>query len=183
VNIYRLIPVLGALLCITPALAQISSTETLAAHNAERQNYPGVAPLQWSDEIAQYAQTWANWLAERDLGGEHRQFTTDNPFAPGQYLGENIYWADGMPGTGPEAVQNWIAEKQWYHYDQDNGYGGWNQPPGCQPPAGKFCGHFTQVIWKNTQYVGCGRAVAQDKTVYIVCNYYTGGNFAGQKPY
>jgi pathogenesis-related protein 1 len=172
-----------ALLAAAPAVAQISPTDTLAAHNAERQNYPGVGPLQWSTDLAQYAQAWAEYIAARDLA-EHRQYTTDNPVAPGQYAGENIFWGDGRAYTGPDAVQNWISEKAWYNYSQDMGLGSANPPgPGCNAPANKACGHFTQVIWKDTQTVGCGRAVAVDGTVYIVCNYYPAGNYRGQKPY
>ena len=104
--------------------------------------------------------------------------------APGQYVGENIFRGDGGGYTGPDAVASWVSEKQWYHYDLDNGYAGYSdQPPGCTPPQNGFCGHFTQVIWKDTQVVGCGKASAADKTVYIVCNYYPIGNRAAQKPY
>ena len=124
------IPMLIAGLFATPAFAQapvhdqgVSAQDTLAAHNAERQNYPGVGPLQWSPELEGYAQRWANRIATIDRG-EHRELTTDNPLAPGQYVGENLFWTDGPDNTGPDAVTNWIAEKQWYHYDQDNGYGG-----------------------------------------------------------
>jgi pathogenesis-related protein 1 len=183
--IYRFIPMLLAGLLAAPALAQVSPAAALAAHNAERQNYPGVGPLQWSPELAEYAQAWADTLATRDVG-QHRPFTTDNPLAPGQPAGENLFWGYGLPYTVADAVQSWVAEKQWYHHDLDNGYGGWNQPPGCTPPANEpFCGHFTQVIWRDTQYVGCGQAQASAgaRTTYIVCNYYPAGNFAGQRPY
>lgn len=75
-------------------------------------------------------------------------------------------------------MESWVAEKQWYHYDQDDGR--MDQPPGCT--EGKDCGHFTAVIWKNTQYVGCGKARAVNNTLYFVCNYYPPGN-TGQRPY
>jgi len=145
-TIYGFVLILMAGLFAIPALAQVSSLDVLAAHNTERQNYPGVGPLHWSPELEQYAQAWANMRAMRDVG-QHRPFTTDNPLALGQPAGENIFWGYGLPYTVSDAVQNWIAEKQWYHYDLDNGYGGWNQPPGCTQPATQpYCGHFTQVI-------------------------------------
>jgi pathogenesis-related protein 1 len=82
------------------------------------------------------------------------------------------------------AIQAWIAEKQWYHYDQDNGNAGYNSsPPGCSPPQGGVRGHFLQVIWKDTQFVGCGSGRAADGTTYIVCSYFPSGNWEGQKPY
>ena len=156
--------------------------QTLEAHNRERQNYPGVGPLQWSPELGQYAQEWAQTLADAGGSGNHRQDYRNNPFRPGEGLGENIRW--GGPATGADAVQGWISEKQWYHYDRDDGMAGWgNQLPGCTAPPGKFCGHFTQVIWGATQFVGCGKATSASGTVSFVCNYYPSGNWKGQKPY
>ena len=182
-KIYRFIPILAVVLSAAPAAAQVDTIQTLNAHNTERRNYPGVAPLQWSPELEQYAQAWANEIAARD-SLDHRESTFDNPVAPGEYVGENLYWAFGTEGTGPEAVENWIAEKAWYNYEQDQGLGSYTPPgPGCNAPPDQSCGHFTQVIWKDTQLVGCGRAVAGDGGVYVVCNYYPGGNIRDEKPY
>jgi pathogenesis-related protein 1 len=181
-KIYRYILILLAVMSAAPVSAQVSSSAAVDAHNDERSSYPGVGPLQWSSQLAQYAQSWAEYIAARDKA-EHRQYTTDNPLAPGQRVGENIFWGDGRPYQVPDAVRSWVSEKIWYNYEQDDGSGGQNRPPGCTAPMDNYCGHFTQVIWKNTQYVGCGRGVAQDGTVYIVCNYYPGGNLGGQKPY
>jgi pathogenesis-related protein 1 len=169
-------------------LSAAEEQETLAAHNSERQNYSayGVAPLQWSPELARYAHEWAQKIANE--GRMYHRSNTDrqnNPFRPGEYVGENIY---GAASTGPEAVQSWASEKQWYHYDQDrNGMGSQDQSPGCTAPPGpprQYCGHFTQVVWKATQYVGCGRASAANGGAgFFICNYYPSGNWAGQKPY
>ena len=75
--------------------------------------------------------------------------------------------------TEINAVDWFISEKQWYHYDQDNGDGPLGKPPGCTAPPDKACGHFTQVIWKDTQYVGLGTAISvvKNEKVYV-CNYY-----------
>src|SRR5690348_11932670 len=63
---YRLIAILAVVLFGAPAAAQLSPADIfLDAHNAERQNYP-VSPLQWSPELAGYAQQWANELARRN---------------------------------------------------------------------------------------------------------------------
>jgi pathogenesis-related protein 1 len=184
-NTYRSIPILAAVLFAAPAAAQVAQVETLNAHNTERRNYPGVAPLQWSPELEQYAQAWANEIAARN-SLEHRPNRLDNPVAPGEYVGENIYVTYGGEGTGPQAVQNWISEKAWYDYDRDQGLGS-STPPGagCSAPPNQSCGHFTQVIWKDTRLVGCGRAAspAPSNSVYVVCNYYPSGNWRGQKPY
>jgi hypothetical protein len=99
--------------------------------------------------------------------------TRDNPFRPGEWLGLTIYRAPGQVATGADAVQAWISEKQWYDYDHDQGL----------EPA--LSHGFRQVIWKATQFVGCGKAYRTfgDGTTYIVCSYYPAGNWAAQKPY
>ncbi len=137
-------------------------------HNRERQTHPGVGPLQWSPELAQWAQAWAQSVAAANVM-THRQDQRGNPFRPGEGLGENIYgWNPAK--TGGDAVLSWIAEKQWYDYAQNT----------CA--AGKVCGHYTAVVWKNSQYVGCGNAMAANGTMYYVCNYYPAGN-SGGRPY
>jgi pathogenesis-related protein 1 len=164
----------------------------LDAHNRERQNYPGVGPLQWSPGLAQAAQEWAEGRA-KEGNINHRQNGT-NPFKLGEWVGENIFSSSRTATTGVDAVQWWIDEKQWYHYDQDDGIPGSNgltsgciivrDSAACRERQGYcFCSHFTQVIWKDTQYVGCGKATAANGWVYFVCNYYPGGNITGQKPY
>lgn len=42
-------------------------------------------------------------------------------------------------------------------------------------------GHFTQMVWKDTQRVGCASSKSK-KTgrIYIVCNYYPPGNVIGK---
>lgn len=145
----------------------------LQTHNAERANTPGVAPLQWSPELAQFAGQWAQQMA---ASGDfnHRSGTDlndNNPLAPGQdQLGENL--SAGTTGIMSVAqhVQGWIDEKADYDYASNT----------CA--AGKACGHYTQVVWKNTQFVGCGKATGNGMD-YVVCNYHKGGNYVGQKPY
>jgi len=72
-------------------------TETVDESQAivERHNYwraeLGIAPLTWSDELANYAQQWANKLSNRGCQLEHRP--NDGEWK--QLYGENLYWAIG----------------------------------------------------------------------------------------
>ncbi|MCB9155780.1 MAG: hypothetical protein H6645_01515 [Caldilineaceae bacterium] len=145
----------------------------LQAHNAERANTPGVAPLQWSPELAQFAAQWAQQIAATG-NFEHRSGTDlkdNNPLAPGQdQLGENLSGATTGSKSVAQHVQGWIDEKADYDYASNT----------CAD--GKQCGHYTQVVWKNTQLVGCGKATGNGWD-YVVCNYHKGGNYVGQKPY
>lgn len=46
----------------------------------------------------------------------------------------------------------------------------------------KQTGHFTQLVWAETKYVGCGASQYHNK-LYVVCNYATAGNILGKASY
>ena len=190
-KVFFSIATLALALSAVPALAQIGPTEQaaiLAAHNNERANTgpsPGVVALTWSTDLAGYAQAWATTLAANDQGLLHRNSspnpadqTPNNtlPCCAGQYIGENIFGStaadDGTLGAG--AVTSWISEKANYTYPGDS-------TTGCA--SGQSCGHYTQVVWKASTTVGCGKATSKSGWTFVVCNYFAPGNFSGQAPY
>lgn len=70
---------------------------------------------------------------------------------PDSNVGENVYYAYDSEKLTLDAdlvnrcVDKWYAEQaKPFIYDSPNG------TPGC--------GHFTQVVWKNSQRLGCGCA-------------------------
>jgi pathogenesis-related protein 1 len=92
------------------------------------------------------------------------------------YVGENIFASSGT-ATAHDAVllpmYGWAAEQTHYHYDTN----------ACD--AGATCGHYTQVVWRDTQKVGCalGHCPGLAFPSTIVCDYGPGGNVGSQKPY
>ena len=48
-----------------------------------------------------------------------------------------------------------------------------------------YVGHFTQVVWRSTKYIGCGFARGKwDKykdAYYLNCKYYPAGNIKGSE--
>jgi pathogenesis-related protein 1 len=150
------------------AQTPINSTEILSAHNTARAAV-GVPALTYSDTLANSAQAWANHL--KNTRNCNMQHSSGN-------VGENLYWASAW-SNGPaqqiapqQAVDSWVKEKTDYDYSSNS----------CAP--GKMCGHYTQVVWKNTQQVGCGMAVCDSpKNQVWVCQYSPPGNYIGQKPY
>ena len=134
----------------------------LTVHNQER-TAVGVPPLVWSNSLAAGAQTWAQNLATTG------NFAHD-PNRPNG-VGENI--AGFFPSSGVGQGQSlWVNEKKDWH-------GGVLTPENWSPT-----GHYTQMVWKNTQEVGCGTGSGDGHPFNIlVCRYSPPGNFMGQAPF
>lgn len=165
----------------TSALATQDRDAVLAAHNNARKNdVPGntggpLPNLEWDDALATASQTYAETLAKTKCG------SIDHDDNRGDDVGENLYTsgttdASAPPGSGADAVASWVAEKADYTYASNT----------CAPE--KACGHYTQVVWRDTTKVGCGRATctADDfvNTVWV-CRYSPAGNMNTDttKPY
>lgn len=127
--------------------------EALAAHDRARAEHCA-PPLAWSDELAATADAWAAELQSRGCPLEH---STNG-------LGENLFMATAGSRTPTEAVQVWVDERDLYDFD-----------------AGGFdmrTGHFTQVVWRETQRVGCATWVCNGMDLWV-CNYDPPGNVRG----
>merc|ERR1711865_109069 len=124
----------------------------LDVHNEYRAKH-GVPPLVWDDNCASNAQQCAHKCQNnRSLSHSHH---------PNQ--GQNAFMA--MPAkTGAEATASWYSEIKDYNFNANRGRG---------------TGHFTQVVWKDSQRMGAARS---PNGLYIVANYEPAGNFMGQNP-
>jgi len=152
---------------ITSSLAQKSSLNAAQAKEmTDRHNYwraaLGIRPLVWSDEVAQYAQAWANELAASSCKLIHRR--------KGKY-GENLFWASGMKITPSFVTDDWASEREYFNHKTQK----------CA--SGEVCGHYTQQIWEQTTKVGCGMAKCSNGAEIWVCNYDPAGNYVGEKVY
>lgn len=138
----------------------------LAAHNRERSEL-GIIPLRWNPALAQDAGRWATRLAATGRF-EHAPSGGADP------QGENL-WAGTRGYYSPEAmVDAWVREKR-------------NFKPGTFPnnsTTGKIAdvGHYTQLVWRATEEVGCAWATGADEDV-LVCRYAQAGNYMGQRPF
>ncbi|MGA8599173.1 MAG: CAP domain-containing protein [Bryobacteraceae bacterium] len=131
--------------------------EMIRTHNGFRSQV-GVPPLRWSRDLAGYAQDWANRLAREDRLYHH----------PHPVYGENLFLIDGGRVRPANVVASWAAERGNYDYRTNSCRG--------------RCGHYTQIVWRDTQQVGCARAESGNTQVWV-CEYSPPGNIVGDRPY
>ncbi|KAJ1287638.1 hypothetical protein BS78_02G026000 [Paspalum vaginatum] len=144
-----------------PCTAQNSPQDYVDLHNAARADV-GVGPVSWDDTVAAYAQSYA---AQRQ--GDCQLVHSGGPY------GENLFWGSaGADWSASDAVGSWVSEKQFYDHATNS----------CA--AGKVCGHYTQVVWRDSTAIGCARVVCDNNGgVFIICSYNPPGNVVGQSPY
>lgn len=147
--------------------------QMLAAHNNWRAEV-GVGPLSWAPDLAEASLSWAGFLATGNACSMQHSRDRGN-------VGENLYWASALMWSNgrrdvqavtPEAVVgSWGDEVADYDI----------QTNACR--AGRMCGHYTQVVWRNTREVGCAAQICPNKEQIWVCRYRPAGNWVGQRPY
>lgn len=133
-----------------------------AAHNAARcavQTDTPLPPLHWNATVAATAQAYAEVLASQGCDLNHS--TTS--------YGENLFWGTG-DYTPQDVVDAWMSE--------DVCYPGGPFPDACTCT----CGHYTQIVWRDTTQVGCGIAYCGQSVVWV-CNYDPPGNWVGESPF
>ncbi|NXP12402.1 CRIS2 protein, partial [Thinocorus orbignyianus] len=134
-------------------------------HNSLRR---GVTPtasnmmkMVWSPSAAKNAQNWANQCSLSHSPVSMR--TTTVP------CGENLFMSTA-PFTWSDAIQSWYDEQKDFKY----GTGAKTE--------GAVVGHYTQVVWYNSDQIGCGMAYCPKNTYkyFYVCQYCPAGNNAVQ---
>lgn len=139
--------------------------QLLAEHNRVRSTV-GVGSVIWSPDLAAYAQQWADHLAANECRIKHR---------PEEGKWQGIYGENLFTGTAgyydvTDGVRAWESEKQFFK-------GGAVTLTNVQQ-----VGHYTQLVWRGTTQVGCGKAECRGKII-LVCNYSPPGNVVDEAPY
>jgi hypothetical protein len=138
----------------------------LAAHNSERASV-GVPPLAWSPKLSQDAKTWAERIASE---GELRHAP---PEVAGDQ-GENLWRGSRGAFTLETMIGAFTDEKRFYRHG--------TFPDVSTTGKWQDVGHYTQVVWRGTQQVGC--ALAEGRTMdFLICRYWPAGNWRGQQAY
>lgn len=143
-----------------PALNGITAEHNKARAAAQPTPSPALPALTWSSTVAATAQAWAN-----KCNFAHN---------PNSGYGENIYATSGT-ATPAAVVADWVSEKADYNYSANS--------------CSAVCGHYTQVVWRNSLRLGCGVKTCPAGSGFSgpwqfwVCDYDPPGNFNGTRPY
>ncbi|NND37531.1 MAG: SCP-like extracellular [Gammaproteobacteria bacterium] len=140
----------------------VDTRALLEAHNRYRRAV-GVAPLEWSSEVAASAQRWADELVA----------TGSFEHSSGPY-GENLWSGTAGAFDQQSMVDSWGSEQQDF-------VSGKAFPKICRRHWSE-CGHYTQIVWRSSKRLGCGLSRGSGLD-YLVCQYDPPGNMQGVKPY
>jgi pathogenesis-related protein 1 len=152
----------------------LDATAILSAHNKWRAEV-GVADLTYALSLAASAQAWADHLKDSNAC-KMRHSEAQGRYGENLYWGSARQWSDGrielQPVTAQKVIDGWGSEA--VHYDHATNR--------CAPH--ETCGHYTQMVWRETTMVGCARAICDDTLEQVwVCQYSPPGNWRGEKPY
>ncbi len=158
----------------------------LDRHNYYRQ-IASENSLFWNKSIAQNAYKWAKELQSQQCKMEHSSSAMRSNIDNIRYLGENLY---AVSANYPiemnqeilkEGVDGWYNEIANYQYDPN---GDFESCPTRNNISQGQIGHFTQLMWENTQALGCAAVQCDNnQKLLLVCQYGEGGNYIGQKAF
>lgn len=161
---------LALLMAGAPALSQErlrlapAERDWLEVHNAARAEV-GLGPLAWNPALAGDARDWAESLAARGT------FQHD-PRLRERGQGENL-WRGTLGAYAPrQMIEPFVAERRHFR-------------PGTFPKVSRTgrwsdVAHYTQIIWPDTQQVGCALA-RNPRDEVLVCRYWPAGNMIGYR--
>ena len=132
--------------------------EALRKHNEYRIKH-NAPELKLNEKLNEMAEIYANQL----LDSEGKKAFPLNIYNNDSTLGENIIISSKK--TAEEICEIWYNENKNYDYSLNK--------------FQKGAGHFTQIIWKETQEIGFGFKF-RDNNFCVVAYYYPAGNILGE---
>jgi len=154
------------------------------AKGEETDGAPGPQPaaanmrkLVWNTELEAVAQRWAD---QCQFGHDSSRNKLD-----GTAVGQNAYWGGSSVESDESTVQAGMtdAAQAWYDEVSDPGFDSGSISPYVFSSG---TGHYTQVVWADTEELGCGMVYYKGSSWYetlIVCNYAISGNWMGGEMY
>jgi len=144
---------------------------------------PGAANMKkmvWNNELEEIAQRWADQCT---FGHDSIRTKMD-----GTAVGQNAYIGYSSVQMEEEVLQADMAKpaSSWYSEVTDPGFNSQNINPFVFTPG---TGHYTQVVWADSEELGCAVVYFKDTSApldynsLVVCNYAKAGNFLNSEMY
>ena len=176
------------MLVYEPGLSESGKQAILYSHNSlrrkvakgEQNGQPKAANMRemvWNNELAAIAQRWANQCT---MGHDKERNKID-----GTYVGQNAFISSSNRKKDLDDVMSAMNEPpvSWFDEVDVPGFDPSNIDPYQSTPG---TGHYTQVVWGESEELGCGQVYFLAGGWYeslTVCNYAQGGNWIGGKMY
>ena len=145
----------------------------LNSHNKLRILHKNTPCLKLNESLTNNANNWANHLAQNVKNMEHELDTNE---------GENLFWSwTSKTDFTDLELDKWVEKKSedavrsWYNEIEDYDWSNENK----NEDQFERVGHFTQVVWSETEQLGFGYATANEDggtSIYIVTRYTKPGN-------
>ncbi|MDG5749366.1 CAP domain-containing protein [Qipengyuania sp. XHP0207] len=143
-----------------------TASRILDAHNQERDRLR-LPRLKWNVHLEREAHRWAHELSRKGRL-QHADHTARDGTGENLWMGTAGHWSPDM------AVGRFIEEKKHYRhgsFPHISRTGNWAD-----------VAHYTQIVWRDTQEVGCAWVTARGNDI-LVCRYWPAGNVWGRKAY
>ena len=134
------------------------------------QAVPAMDALTWDPLLAQVAQTYAEtcvWAHNGSRGTQYEALGGSGSVGENLWMTSSTSWSFNPTGV----IDSWYSEyalyTTWEPIDSTNYMD---------------IGHYTQLVWRDTERVGCGYAQCPSGTI-VACDYSPSGNYLGQHPY
>lgn len=151
-------------------LTQARIDQLLEQHNCHRERY-GLEPLKWDEDLARSAQAYAD---KGVVAYVDRGIFAHSDASERKGIGENL--AVGTPASID--AKGWIEEERLYPCG--------DPIPGSLTPEFQKYGHWTQMLWSDTDSVGCGVSARPNASgamiEFLACHYSPAGNIGGSTP-
>ncbi len=123
----------------------------------------GVGKVSHSGKVAQVMQAWTNELARQSIF-QHSSSKYGENLALASMRRCNATQAQNVTSFVLTAVDLWYNEESFYNYSKS--------------VYSSKTGHFTQLVWKKTTYIGVGASInLKDCKIYIGMSFDPIGNY------
>lgn len=133
------------------------AADCVKAHNEYRRLHK-VPDLKLSPSLCKYAQEWADTLSRRAVLQSRG----------GTRYGENIFC---VQSSAPIELSGGDPVEQWYKEGKAHLFG--------REPSTLKTGHFTQIVWRESEQIGVAIARNRNGQIFVVANYDPPGNVIG----